>query len=236
MSGRSNGGFCWANCSVTNGYRANPIEEKRSSILYILDITPRAGKEVVLDVFQFHSDEYAARYRTTHLINNKHHQCIRKTSQLLLSKTVKELVENCRKWDYETITGDTEENLKLLERSYVISSKATTTIQRIRRFNSHAEEVDFDKKTLANNNNIYYMDLFLKSYERLKKYKKSTKIKFTGNTYQTLTITLNSSEKYIFDRYILDTIQECSITAKILYQYFNKLLAAKVIRNSKRMI
>lgn len=243
MSTRPNGGFCWANCSVMNGQRAEPIKEKRSTIVYILDTTPQSGKEVILDVFQFHSSEYPPRYKTTTLIHNKHHQCTDKVSELLKSKTFKELKKNSKKWKIARITGDTERILKLIEKTYVISSKANETMIRILKFNEHAKDrVDFCETRNINNDYIKYMRSFIKDYDNCKKNRKSTRIVIEGNTSSYYTITLKDTKCYVIDSYILDhiieSIHSTKITAKILYENFKNIIPPLnvVAANQKRRI
>lgn len=119
------GGFCTAACySGPPKQSANQIMEKRSTIIYLLDLS--TTKPTVLELFQFHSNEYPPLYTTT--LNPTPQQCVEQYfMKTCHGRPVKNIVLG-KHFATGTLTGETMDLVNLVTKFYNISPAAQQTI------------------------------------------------------------------------------------------------------------
>jgi len=215
-----NGGFCCALCRSP----ATPIAEDRSSIVYVLDLT--TPTPTALDLFQFHSCEYAPRYTTT--INKTPQQCTDQFNKTLQGLKTTGIVTGAVGKTYEIgiLTGNTADMLVLIEKCYQIlpQSAAANTIRRIRSFQttptSPTNKIGTDKKTI-----IVFQELldFVAEYQYYRKNRQSTELVVETHSVNQYSVRfVNSNIKFIIPKILIDKPRFSSLTGRTLVKIINQ--------------
>lgn len=219
-STRQNGGHCCALCKSPS----TPITEDRSSILYVLDLT--IPTPTVLDLFQFHSCEYAPRYTTT--INKTPQQCTDQFNKTLQGLKATGIVTGTVGKTYEIgiLTGITADMLELIEKCYQVlpQSAAANTITRIRSFQttstSPTNKIGTDKKTI-----IVFKQLldFVAEYKLSLKNKQSTDLVIETHSENQYSVRfVNNHSKFIIPKILIDKPRFSHLTGEKLSRIINR--------------
>ena len=160
-SNRPNGGFCHAGC--TNP--AAPIQEDRSSLYYLLDLSGKHPE--VIDIFQYHSHEYPPQYSTT--LNSLKNQCDTKFHQTFQPGSNVHALVSGKPYEIGFLTGETQHLLDIIEKCYALSPQAVMTIHNIRRLTSqHASyipPVNPIEPAITTPDVYYYLYRFVEDYK-----------------------------------------------------------------------
>ena len=118
-----NGGFCCALCRSP----AIPIAEDRSSIVYVIDLT--TPTPTVLDLFQYHSYQYAPKYTTT--INKTPQQCTAQFHKTFKHGSQFTGLVSGKTCEIGILTGNTADMLVLIEKCYQVLPRSAAAATRI---------------------------------------------------------------------------------------------------------
>ena len=147
-----NGGFCCAVCNSPHGKKATPIAEDLSSIVYVIDLT--TPTPTVLDLFQYHSCQYAPKYTTT--INKTPQQCTAQFHKTFKHGSQFTGLVSGKTCEIGILTGNTADMLVLIEKCYQVlpQSAAANTIGRIRSLIL----VKRNRRNIQMTSNDFYLD------------------------------------------------------------------------------
>lgn len=217
-----NGGFCCALCNSPSGKKATPIAEDRSSIAYVIDLT--TPTPTVLDLFQYHSCEYAPRYTTT--LNKTPQPCIDQFHKTFKHGSQFTGLVGGKTCEIGVLTGNTADMLVLIEKCYQVlpQSAAANTISRIRSFQtsptSPTNKIGTDKKTIT-----VFQELldFVAEYQYYRKNRQSTELVVETHSVNQYSVRfVNNNIKFIIPKILIDKPRFSSLTGRTLVKIINK--------------
>lgn len=227
-SNRPNGGYCCAGC--TNP--ATPIQENRSSLYYLLDLSGKLP--VVIEIFQYHSHEYSPKYTTT--LNPHPAQCDTKFHQTFVPGSNVHSLITGKPHNVGFLTGDTLHLLDIIEKCYTISPQAANTIQTIRNLTlkhaSYVQPVYPIGLIISTPKVCYDLYRFVEDYKYNVKHKLSTSITVDSHSdtqYEIhfgqlpLNPPLAKTPGYIIPTQLIDIPKFKILTAQKLVRIINKV-------------